>query len=68
MVAAVMGLGAVIGALNTMYSAVAERSREIAVLRALGFGGGSIVMSFVVESLWIALHRRRRSAASRCCR
>ena len=43
MVAAVMALGAVIGALNTMYSAVAERSREIAVLRALGFGGGSIV-------------------------
>ncbi len=55
MVAAVMGLGAVIGALNTMYSAVAERSREIAVLRALGFGGGSIVMSFLVESVWIAL-------------
>jgi len=55
MVAAVMGLGAVIGALNTMYSAVAERSREIAVLRALGFGGGSIVTSFLVESLWIAL-------------
>ena len=55
MVAAVMGLGAVIGALNTMYSAVAERSREIAVLRALGFGGGSIVVSFLVESVWIAL-------------
>ena len=55
MVAAVMALGAVIGALNTMYSAVAERSREIAVLRALGFGGGSIVVSFLVESVWIAL-------------
>ena len=55
MVAAVMALGAVIGALNTMYSAVAERSREIAVLRALGFGGASIVVSFVVESVWIAL-------------
>jgi putative ABC transport system permease protein len=55
MVAIVMGLGAVIGALNTMYSAVAERSREIAVLRALGFGGGSIVVSFLVESVWIAL-------------
>ena len=37
-----------------MYSAVSERSREIAVLRALGFGGGSIVTSFVAESLWIA--------------
>lgn len=55
MVAAVMALGAVIGALNTMYSAVAERSREIAVLRALGFRGGSIITSFLVESLWIAL-------------
>jgi putative ABC transport system permease protein len=55
MVAAVMALGAVIGALNTMYSAVAERSREIAVLRALGFGGSSIILSFLVESVWIAL-------------
>lgn len=55
MVAAVMALGAVIGALNTMYSAVAERSREIAVLRALGFRGGSIITSFLVESMWIAL-------------
>lgn len=55
LVAMVMGLGAILGALNTMYSAVAERSREIAVLRALGFRGGSIILSFVVESLWIAL-------------
>ena len=55
MVAAVMALGAVIGALNTMYSAVAERSREIAVLRALGFRGGSIITSFLIESMWIAL-------------
>jgi len=55
LVAAVMALGAVFGALNTMYSAVSERSREIAVLRALGFGGGSIVLSFFVESLLIAL-------------
>jgi putative ABC transport system permease protein len=55
LVAIVMGLGAVLGALNTMYSAVAERSREIAVLRALGFGRGSVVLSFVVEALCIAL-------------
>jgi putative ABC transport system permease protein len=55
LVAAVMGLGAIIGAANTMYSAVAERGREIAVLRALGFGGRSIVTSFLVESTWIAL-------------
>jgi putative ABC transport system permease protein len=54
LIAGVMGLGAVFGALNTMYSAVSERSREIAVLRAIGFGGGSIVMSFFVESLIVA--------------
>jgi len=55
LVAVVMGLGAVFGALNTMYSAVSERSREIAVLRAIGFGGGAIVLSFFVEALIIAL-------------
>jgi len=55
LVALVMGLGAIIGALNTMYSAVAERSREIAVLRALGFPGRSLILSFLFESLWIAL-------------
>ena len=54
MVALVMGVGAVLGALNTMYSAVAERSREIATMRALGFGTGSVVTSFVFESLCIA--------------
>jgi putative ABC transport system permease protein len=55
LVAIVMGLGAIFGALNTMYSAVSERSREIAVLRAIGFGGGSVVLSFFVESLVIAV-------------
>jgi putative ABC transport system permease protein len=55
LVALVMGLGAILAALNTMYSAVSERSREIAVLRAIGFGSGSIVLSFVSESLLIAL-------------
>jgi putative ABC transport system permease protein len=55
LVAVVMGIGAVFGALNTMYSAVAERKREIATMRALGFGGGSVIASFVVESLMIAL-------------
>jgi putative ABC transport system permease protein len=55
LVAVVMGLGAVLGALNTMYSAVAERSREIAVLRALGFGRGSVVASFLVEAVCIAV-------------
>ena len=54
-IAVVMGIGAVFGALNTMYSAVSERTREIATLRAIGFGSGSIVVSFVAEALCIAL-------------
>jgi len=54
LVASVMAIGAVFGALNTMYSAVAERGREIATMRALGFGGPSVVFSFVVEALFIA--------------
>jgi putative ABC transport system permease protein len=54
LIALVMGVGAVFAALNTMYSAVAERSREIATMRALGFGGGTVVLSFIVESLFIA--------------
>jgi putative ABC transport system permease protein len=53
LVASVMALGAVFGALNTMYSAVSERAREIAVLRAIGFGGGSVVLSFFFEALLI---------------
>ena len=55
LVAFIMGIGAVIGALNTMYSAVSERSREIATLRAIGFAGSSIAVSFVFEALIIAL-------------
>ncbi len=54
LVAIIMGIGAVFGALNTMYSAVAERAREIATLRALGFGAGSVVLSFLFEALFIA--------------
>ena len=54
-VAAVMGIGAVFGALNTMYSAVAERVREIAVMRAIGFDALSVVTSFVIEALLISL-------------
>jgi putative ABC transport system permease protein len=49
-----MAIGAVLAALNTMYSAVTERSREIALLRALGFGGPAIVTAFLAESLLIA--------------
>jgi len=53
-VAVIMGIGAVFGALNTMYSAVAERSREIATMRALGFGAVAVVVSFVFEALFIS--------------
>jgi putative ABC transport system permease protein len=53
-VAIVMAIGAVFGALNTMYSAVAERGREIATMRAVGFGGPSVVFSFVIEAVLIA--------------
>jgi putative ABC transport system permease protein len=55
LVAFVMAIGAVFGALNTMYSAVAARAREIATMRALGFGGGSVILSFMIESLLISL-------------
>lgn len=53
-VAMIMAIGAVFGALNTMYSAVADRGREIATMRALGFGGPSVVISFLIEALLIA--------------
>lgn len=54
-IAALMALGALFGALNTMYSAVAARTREIATLRALGFGAGPVIMSVMIESLVVAL-------------
>jgi putative ABC transport system permease protein len=53
-VAAIMAIGAVFGALNTMYSAVAERGREIGTMRALGFGGPSVVFYFIFEALLIS--------------
>ncbi len=53
-VALIMAIGAVFGALNTMYSAVAERSREIATMRALGFNSGNVVLSFLFEALLIS--------------
>lgn len=52
---AVMAVGAVFGALNTMYAAVDGRAREIATLRAIGFGGFPVVVSVMVESLLIAV-------------
>lgn len=54
-IAALMAVGAVFGALNTMYTAVAARTREIATLRALGFRGGPVVVSVMAESLLLAL-------------
>lgn len=54
MVASVMAIGAVFGALNTMYSSVSARSREVATLRALGFSRYSIVLSFTLESICIS--------------
>jgi putative ABC transport system permease protein len=54
-IALLMALGAVFVALNTMFSAVATRTREIATLRALGFGRGSVVVAVMLESLIFAL-------------
>jgi putative ABC transport system permease protein len=54
LIAVIMGLGAVFGALNTMYTAVSSRTREIATLRALGFRSGPVVISVVSESLLLA--------------
>jgi putative ABC transport system permease protein len=54
LVAGVMALGAVFGALNTMYSAVAERGREIATMRAVGFSSWNVILSFLFEALLIS--------------
>ena len=54
-VGGIMALGALFGALNTMYSAVDARSREIATLRALGFGGMALAVSVIAESVLLAL-------------
>jgi putative ABC transport system permease protein len=54
-IAGMMALGALFGALNTMYSAVATRTREIATLRALGFGASPVILSVMLESLALAL-------------
>jgi putative ABC transport system permease protein len=54
-IAILMGIGAVFAALNTMYSAVSSRTREIATLRALGFGAGPVVTSVLLESAVLGL-------------
>jgi putative ABC transport system permease protein len=53
-VTVIMGLGAVFAALNSMYAAVAARGKEIATLRALGFGGSPVVVSVMIEALLLA--------------
>ena len=54
-VAAIMAVGAIFAALNTMYTAVSTRTVEIATLRALGFGGTPVVISVVLEALLLAV-------------
>ena len=54
-IALMMALGALLGALNTMYNAVSARGREIATLRALGFGTAPVICSVLIESLALAL-------------
>ena len=54
-VAAIMAIGAIFSALNTMYTAVSNRTVEIATLRALGFGASPVVISVVIEALALAV-------------
>ncbi len=51
----IMAFGAAFGAVNTMYTAVSARSREIATLRAIGFGAGAVVASVLIEALVLSL-------------
>ena len=54
-VGAIMAVGAVFGALNTMFAAVATRAREIATLRAIGFRGMPVVVAVMLETTLLAL-------------
>ena len=54
-VSIVMGIGAIFGAMNTMYAIVAARTREIGTLRALGFSRFSILSSFLLEAIFLAI-------------
>jgi putative ABC transport system permease protein len=54
-VGVVMGIGAIFGAMNTMYALVATRTREIGTLRALGFSRISILIAFMIEAAFLAL-------------
>ncbi len=55
LVASLMAVGAIFGALNTMYNSVSARTREIATLRALGFGSGAVVASVMLEAVAVAV-------------
>jgi putative ABC transport system permease protein len=55
LIAGLMGIGAIFGAVNTMYTAVASRTREIATLRALGFGNFPVVVSVLTEAVVLAV-------------
>ncbi len=54
-IALVMGIGACFAAMNTMYAAVAHRTQEIATMRVIGYRPGSVMLSFLIESLILAL-------------
>ncbi len=54
-VALILAIGAMFGGMNTMYAAVARRSREVGVLRALGFSRGNILLSFILESTMLGI-------------
>jgi putative ABC transport system permease protein len=54
-VGGIMAVGALFGALNTMYSAVSVRSREIATLRAIGFGASAVVISVLIEAMLLSV-------------
>jgi putative ABC transport system permease protein len=55
LIALLMGIGAVVGAINILYTAISARSREIATLRAVGFGRPAVVGSVLVEGLLLGL-------------
>ncbi len=64
-VSLIMAIGAVTGAMNTMFAIVSSRTREIGTLRALGFSRAAILMSFVLESAVLALVGRRARMPAR---
>ncbi|WP_232056275.1 ABC transporter permease [Tuwongella immobilis] len=54
-VAAIMAIGGVFGVMNTMFAAIAQRTKDIGVLRILGFKRWQVLVSFMLESLFIAI-------------